>query len=210
MTDNNSFAPKPDKPQVPYTGRKRGRPPGSGKKPALADKSSEIADREYAKRIETVGRKKAMVDMSRWDNFQADDLDTPDRLHVPRDVIPDGIDYQWVTDSVLGQPVPQHRAMFEKKGWMPVPAERHEGMFMPKGWKGEINVEGQVLMERPLEFSLRAKRKDQQAAREQVRAKEAQIRGGAIDGVAFDTQYGGAKTANKVGHSYERVPVPEK
>src|SRR5262245_42749559 len=74
-----------------------------------------------------------------------------DRLKVPKDVIPDGMDYLWVTDSILGQPWPQRRARFERRGWRPVPSSRHDGMFMPKGYVGEINVDGLVLMERPME-----------------------------------------------------------
>lgn len=136
--------------------------------------------------------------------------DDDDRLRVPRELIPDGMDYQWVTDSVLGAPMPQRRARFERRGWTPVPAARHDGMFMPKGFQGEINVDGLVLMERPLEYSIQAKKKDEMRAAEQVYVREAQLRGGNPDkNIGFDTQHGSARGANRVSKTYERVPMPE-
>lgn len=141
--------------------------------------------------------------------FQYVDDDDDDRLKVPKEMIPSGMDYQWVTDSVLGQPMPQRRARFERKGWMPVPSERHDGVFMPRGYKGEINVDGLVLMERPLEYSLRAREKDRLRAREQVYVREAQLRGGDLgSNIAFDTQHQSALRTNKLVKSYEPVKVP--
>lgn len=135
------------------------------------------------------------------------DDEDDDRLKVPQELIPDGMDYQWVTDSILGQPQPQRRARFERRAWTPVPAERHDGMYMPKGFKGEINVDGLVLMERPLELSIRARQKEKMKAREQVYVREQQLRGGDLGGkVAFDTQH---KTVhNKINKTYERISVP--
>ena len=138
-----------------------------------------------------------------------DDDDDVDRLRIPRDMIPDGMDYQWVTDSIMGQPAPQRRARFEKKGWVPVPASRHDGFFMPKGAQGEINVEGLVLMERPLEVSLRARKREEIRAIDQVRAKEAQLTGGNIPGVGLDTRHESALRNNRVRKSYERGYVPD-
>ena len=136
------------------------------------------------------------------------DDEDDDRLKVPKELIPQGMDYQWVTDSILGQPQPQRRARFERRAWTPVPAERHDGMFMPKGYKGEINVDGLVLMERPLEFSIRARQKEREKAREQVYVREQQLRGGDLGNkVAFDTQH--KSVQNRINKSYERIVVPE-
>lgn len=138
-----------------------------------------------------------------------DDDDEDDRLHISKELIPDGMDYQFVTDSVLGQPFPQRRARFERKGWTPVPAMRHDGMFMPKGHQGEINVDGLILMERPLELSIRARQRNNQRARDQVHAKEAQLTGGDIPGVSLDTHHKSAVRTNKVNKSYERFTPPD-
>ncbi len=142
-------------------------------------------------------------------NYAMDvDDDDDDRLKVHRDEIPDGMDYQWVTDSILGQPAPQRRARFERKGWQAVPASRHEGRWTPKGYQGEINVDGLVLMERPLELSIRARQKNKQNAMMQVRAKEAQLTGGNIPGVTLDTQHQTAVRQNKIRKSYEGFVPP--
>src|SRR3989304_2837918 len=88
-----------------------------------------------------------------WENSDPDQEDTPDRLRINPALIPEGMAAQWVTDSVYGQGVPQHRADFERKGWTPVHQEdfdgQFDGMFMPKGKTGEIIVDGLVLMMRP-------------------------------------------------------------
>lgn len=150
-----------------------------------------------------------------WETMNPEeDTDTPDRLRIPRDQIPEGMDLQWVTDSIYGQPQPQRRAEFEKKGWTPVYQEdfdgRYDGRFMPKGKDGEINVDGAVLMARPLELSLRAKQKDRRAALEQVAIKEQALRGGDL-GTSLDTSDPSAVNLNRNGikKTIERISIPE-
>lgn len=141
--------------------------------------------------------------------YEALPNDDEDRLKVPRELIPEGWDYQWITDSILGQPQPQRRARFERRGWRPVPAKRHDGMFMPIGYDGEINVDGVVLMERPIEYTRQARKKEAMKAAEQVYVREAQMRGGDMPGVAFDTQHPSARSATRISKAYERVVVPD-
>ncbi len=150
-----------------------------------------------------------------WETMAPEeDTDTPDRLHIPRHQIPDGMDFQWVTDSIYGQPQAQQRAEFEKKGWTPVYQEdfdgRFDGKFMPKGKDGEINVDGVVLMARPLELSLKAKQKDRRAALEQVAIKEQALRGGDL-GTSLDTSAPNAVNLNRNGikKTIERIAIPE-
>jgi hypothetical protein len=135
--------------------------------------------------------------------------DEPDRLHVPASMIPDGMVYLWVTDSILGQVQPQWRTRRERTGWRPVPAKRHDGLFMPKGHEGEINVDGLVLCEKPIEFVERDRLKMKRAAAEQVWVRErAMMSGDAVDGVAFDTTSDKGRKANRIGKTYEQIPVP--
>ena len=47
-------------------------------------------------------------------------------LYVSPDLIPAGMDYQWVTDSVLGSPAIHTRMSFEANGWEAVQASRHD------------------------------------------------------------------------------------
>ena len=143
-----------------------------------------------------------------------DDSDTPDRLRIPRDQMPEGMDFLWVTDSIYGQPQTQSRAEFEKKGWTPVHPEdfdgQFDGKFTPRGSQTEINVDGTVLMARPLELSQRAKLKDRRAALEQVAVKEQALRGGDI-GASLDTNHPSAVNLNRnaIKKSVERISIPE-
>lgn len=149
-----------------------------------------------------------------WDDIDPADFDdSPDRQRIPADLIPEGMDFQWVTDSVLGQPFPEHRAKFERRGWTPVHPEdfdgRFDGMWGPRGAKGEIRVPGQVLMARPLHISQRAKQQDRRSALEQVSIKEASLRGGDIQNISLDTTHPSALRSNRIDKSYERIVIPK-
>jgi len=129
-----------------------------------------------------------------------------DRLNGPiksgEASVPEGMSYQWVTDSIFGQLQPQRRSRFERKGWMSVPAERHDGVWTPRGYKGEINVDGLVLMERPAEYTKMAHDHDKRKAREQVWVKEQQLRGGDV-GTTLDSRHQSALKSNRISKSYE-------
>lgn len=136
------------------------------------------------------------------------------RLLIPKDLVPDGFSLQWVTHKVYGQPQPQHRASFERKGWEPVHQEdfegRFRGMFLPASYEGEIEVDGLVLMARPKEWSEKAAELDKRRAAERVFAKESQLRSGQLDGVTLDTQHPSARNATTVNRYMEPIKVPDK
>jgi len=182
----------------PVAPKRRGRPPGSGKKNTEAEV------------VETV--KKAAPKPARASRLPTDFVyeidEDEDRLKVPPHLIPDGMSYQWITDSIFGMLQPQRRARFERKGWMPVPAKRHDGIWMPKGYDGEINVEGLVLMERPIEYTKMAQDHDKRKAREQVWIKEQQLRGGDVN-TTLDGRHRSALASNKINKSYEPIQVPD-
>lgn len=134
--------------------------------------------------------------------------------HIPQELIPDGIDLAWVTDSIHGQPTPRERMAFEINGWQPVTPDMFggifDGMFTPKGYKGEINVMGQVLMERPLELSIEARQEEyNEAIRAKVRT-ETTLRNGEIPGIngrGYETKH--PTVRNQVKHERVQMPVPE-
>lgn len=181
--------------------KRRGRPPGAKNKVRAEEAASEP---KQANPIRANSRlPKDFV-------YQIDDDD--DRLNGPfkngQAFVPEGMSYQWVTDSIFGQHQAQRRSSFERKGWLPVPAERHDGVWTKKGHEGEINVEGLVLMERPAEYTKMAHTHHQRKAREQVWIKEQQLRGGDV-GVTLDSQHQSALKTNRINKSYEpmmRVP----
>src|SRR3990167_2271419 len=165
-----------------------------------------------------VEREPARTTIKAKPKFVYTDDEDDDRLKIPKDIIEDmerqGISLQWVTESIFGQPQPQSRARFERKGWEPVHADDFCGkfgdLFMQKGYQGEVNVEGLVLMQRPLEFTQRARAREAQKAREQVQVKEQQMRGGDLPvSGAFDPQHPSALRTNKINKGYERIDVPK-
>ena len=147
-----------------------------------------------------------------WESIDASAEDTPDRLRIDPSLIPEGMSLQWVTTSVYGQDVPQHRSSFEKKGWTPVHQDdfdgQFDGMFMARGADGEINNNGLVLMARPKEISDLAKRKDKARALEQVAIKEKALRGGELP-VTLDATHPSALRTNRVSKTMERIEVPK-
>lgn len=161
----------------------------------------------------SASRKPLMRARPNWDDVENPEPDHDEgALHIPRDMFPPGFDFQWVTDSVYGQSVPQHRAKFERGLWTPVHQEDFDGIFdgrfMPKGATGEITVDGLVLMARPLKYSIEAKRREQQEARERVAIKEQQLRGGDMPGVTFDSRHPTATASNRINKTLEPVPIP--
>jgi len=158
--------------------------------------------------FEGAPKKPVNPNFARWEGFEAKEEDNSfGSQHVPPEIIPEGIEYQWINDSVHGEKQ-STRFDYERTGWMPVPADRpgHEGRWTTAGATGEIIYKGQVLMERPKYMSDRARAKEQRAAREQVFIKENQLKGGDIKGVNLDAQHPRALATNRISKTYEPVP----
>lgn len=149
-----------------------------------------------------------------WETIDPGAEESPDRLAIAKNLIPEGMDLQWVTKSVFGQDVPTHRAAFERKGWTPVHQDDFDGQFngrwMARGEEGEITVDGLVLMARPKELSQAAAARDQRNAREVVQIRERDLRNGNLQGVTLDPSNAQVlQQVNKVGRSVERIDVPK-
>lgn len=194
MSENETSA----QPQEPVK-RKRGRP---RKNPV---------EREAMR--EPQGKRWKMRANPNWEDMDATSLDVPDRYRVPPHMVPDGMSLQWVTSSVFGQDVPQHRSNFERNGWTPIHQDdfdgQFDGMFMPKGKTGEVTVDGLTLMARPKEITDRAKHREVVAAYEQVAIKEKALRGGDLP-ISLDASHPSAIKSNRITKSLERVEIPEK
>lgn len=144
------------------------------------------------------------------------EFEEENRLYIPRAHFPDGFDIQFVTDSVWGRPETQHRARFERQGWVPVHQEdfdgRYRGMFMSSSIEGEIKVDGLVLMARSKSWSDKAREMDRKRARERVYIKENQLRSGDLNGVTLASDHPTAVRSNIVQRSMDTIamPVPER
>ncbi len=200
MNDETAQTPTPP----PKPKARRGRPPNAAKPAARVPLHP--APTKASPRYK-------MKAKPNWDDL--DDLpvdDSPDRLRISPDLIPEGMDALWVTESIYGQPQPQRRAEFEKRGWTPVHQEdfdgQFDGMWMAKGAPGEIKVDGLVLMMRPLELTKKAKRVERVKALERVQIKERELRGGNIPGVTLDSAHPNAVRSNKMNRSLDGAFVP--
>ena len=169
-------------------------------------KKEKVVDRE------PVSSKHKMKAKPNWEDVDLEAEETPDRLKIADHLIPDGMSLLWVTDSVYGQSMPQHRAKFERMGWTPVHQEDFDGqlngLFMPAGAEGEIKSDGLVLMARPREMTEAAARKDARKAREQVLIKENALRSGDLP-VTLDAAHPSAVQSNRISKSYERISIPD-
>lgn len=175
-----------------------GRPKGSTNKP----KATTVDDG-----IKAAPKKKAAPVTVDYDRQAALEEET-NMLHIPPELIPDGMRYNWKTMSVLGQQQARRFGRYQATGWEPVPASRHPGLFTPRGYEGEIEYDGLVLMEKPEELCRQTEAREYRKAREQVKAKEDQLRGGDV-GTTLDSRHKSALQSNRINKSYERIDVPE-
>lgn len=134
---------------------------------------------------------------------QLDDI--TDKYYIDPSIIPDGWAYNWKRHTIYGQEDPSYQIQLAKEGWTPVPRARHPEK-MPHGSTSEvILLDGQILMECPLEIVEERRMLSQRAARNQVRAKEAQIAGTPEGTLSRDDP----RVAPKIKKAYSPVEIPE-
>ena len=128
-----------------------------------------------------------------------------DRFYVDASKIPDGWTYEWKTRTIYNKEDPAYQVNLARTGWTTVPRTRHPEM-MPAGHLGDtIEVDGQVLMERPEMITAQVRGADARRARDQVRAKEEQLGAAPPGHFERDTN---RSTRPKVSRSYEPMPIP--
>lgn len=129
--------------------------------------------------------------------------DGADEFPVPQ--AEEGWTYEWKRKALLGQEDHLHMVELRQVGWMPVPTYKHPE-YMPTGWEPEAPIErkGMILMERPTEIVEEFRRRNDMAARKQVRDKEAQI-AGTPDGTMTRDH---AQVRPQIKKGYEAIPIP--
>lgn len=100
--------------------------------------------------------------------------DTGDKFSVSPDIIPVGWTYQWIEATALGQQ--QRNSHYFQNGWRPVPAARHDGLWMSPGYKGNIELEGLLLVERPKVLTDDARAEELMRAKNQLRTQNDQFK----------------------------------
>lgn len=198
MTDDNG---DDTAPQVAQTQIKRG--PGRPRKVSYIERDP---------MREATQKPLKMRAKPNWESIDPNAPDTPDRLHIDASLIPEGMSLQWVTNSVFGQETPQHRSKFEARGWTPVHQEdfdgQFNGLFGSRDAPGEINVDGLVLMARPIELTQAATKREKIKAMDQVRLKEQGLLSGDVN-TGFDPTHPSAIRSNKINKTLERIEIPE-
>ena len=150
-----------------------------------------------------------------WDDDLAEDIpdNAPNELHIPAELIPEGMSLQWVTTEVYGKEEHQRRALFERTGWTAVHPEDfdgiYEGRWSSRGTKGEISYFGLTLMAKPTELVERSRRRDEREARRRVQIKEQALFGGEHVSPVMGADHPSAKRFNHINRSVERVTIPE-
>ena len=187
-------------------------PKGKPRKPVVQEQPPEPTLAQPVPKSVAPPKRPMMKAKPNWDEFNASEIDSPDRLHIPSELFPDGYDFQWVTVSVLGMEVPEHTAKFERRGWTMVHGQDFggifDGKFLPRGSDGPVLVDGLALMARPLEMSIKAKKAELAAAREAVMIKQQQLTGGDLPGVSLDSRHPSAVGSNRINRTIEPVSIP--
>ena len=131
-----------------------------------------------------------------------------DEFFVDPEIIPEGWTYEWKRHLLLGAEDPSYNVSLARAGWEPVPLDRdakHRAM-MPMNWTGGyIERKGQILMERPTEIVEEARSIEKRRARDQVRAKEAQLAGTPEGTLTRDHD----RVKPQIKKGWESVPVPQ-
>lgn len=102
-----------------------------------------------------------------------EEIEETGRYTIDPSMIPDGMNYQWKRLSVLGQEDREHQVQCARDGaWDAVPANRHPEI-MGKYLEAEnpnqaIVIGGQILMERPMVYSLEAREEEDRKAKGRV------------------------------------------
>ena len=128
-----------------------------------------------------------------------------DEFYIDRSRLPPGWDAEWKTKTVMGAEDPAQMVSYARMGWEPAPLDMFPEM-MPQGWKGNtIERKGMILMIRPKKITDMVRQADARKAREQIRAKEAQL-SSAPDG-QFTRDH--AQVKPKINKGFEPMPIPQ-
>ena len=157
--------------EFPVAPRRRGRPPGSGRKAVQAPVREAMASPvQEGARVEYKEDGRAVYITSDGTELTRKRTTNSDIFHVPPEIIPPGWDYQWNTVTVYNEPQVAAQLNMAENGWRPVPAGRHKGRFMPYGTSdnAEILRDGLRLEERPTILNEEAKREELLKAQRQM------------------------------------------
>jgi len=97
-----------------------------------------------------------------------------DAYHIPPELIPPGVSYEWKRKAVYGQPDHAHMLGLKENHWTEVPVSRLPHM-MPEGHTGCIERGDLVLMERPAYLTEEAMQEMREDAFRPIQAQQARL-----------------------------------
>lgn len=122
-----------------------------------------------------------------------------DAFHIPLDMIPANVSYEWKRKSCYGMPDNRHMNQLKRNHWREVPQDRHPDYL--------VEQDGMVLMERPSYLTNEAHQEDYLTARGRVEQVSNSVRQ-TPDG-HFTREHESARRATKIRSVIERMPIPE-
>lgn len=210
----------------PAPPRRRGRPPGSGKKPeqtasqpsmsemaVAAPLAQSVAPERPPMREEPRAEMRGLTSRELAEQRAQQIMDNDDgatgtdEFYFDLRIIPDGWSYEWKRRTVAGSEDPAYQIQLAKAGWTAVPAKRHPELMPSTGHYEVIERKGQILMERPKIVTDRARMLAGMDALNQVRMKEQQLSAAPPGTFERGTD---PRVATRVGKSYEPMPIPQK
>jgi hypothetical protein len=135
-------------------------------------------------------------------------------MHIPRSDWPDGTALQWVTETVLGKPFPEHTAKYLGRGWVPILRGEFDGKFdhfaLEQRDGQAIARDGQILCARPKAWDAKARAEDKKAVDDAVRTRVDKHRGGLMGGtslLAEGAQHETARGVNRLRRTVEPIDI---
>ena len=130
-----------------------------------------------------------------------------DEFYVPDGILPDGYVGEWKVYAVMNQVDPSRQVELSRSGWEPVPASYWPEGMPPGSTEKNIMKKGMQYMMRPKEISDFIRKREANAARDQMRSKKAQLEGGAAAG-AFDATNKG-NPLSRVKTDFRPMAIPD-
>jgi hypothetical protein len=126
------------------------------------------------------------------------------KFEIPPGFEPDGMKYEWKSQSVLGKENILGMSRYLRRGWQFVPADRHPGYWTEPGATGPIQYDGMVLMEIEAEEYENLRRWNKKQARDPVRGIYERLSAAPPGTGPRDAH---PKTMPQIKRTYEPLPV---
>lgn len=192
-----------------------GRPKGSKNKSTLRMEAA--MQPPEVESVVGVVKKSAPAGKQKWTMRAGNNWDSavefeenPDKLKIPRDMVPEGMSLEWKTRSIWGQEQKQSLNADFRAGWTPVHREDFDGRFADI-WahddSGYVVYEACILCARPSELTEKSRKREKRRADEQLAIKAEAFRGGEIN--ATGANHPSALASNRISRTMERIEIPK-